>query len=113
MQWPFPAPAALSAGRGCGTSDWEGSRPTRKRRASHPPGAAQDRMAAMGSHSELIKSALTFDEVRRYDPPTDFTKATDTRRAAFVAHWGDLSVELDALRLDVLRNRIATEIGES
>jgi hypothetical protein len=48
--------------------------------------------------------------VQRYNLPPDFTKTTDSRRAAFVARYGDLSVELDALPLEVLRERVVTEV---
>jgi hypothetical protein len=70
----------------------------------------RERLASLGSHPEVVKCALTFDDVRRYKLPAGFAKTTDTRRAAFVAKWGDVSVELDALPLDVLRDRIANEI---
>jgi hypothetical protein len=70
----------------------------------------RDRLAALGSYPEVVKSALTLDDVNRYKLPPDFTKATDTRRSAFVARWGDIAVELDALPLDALRNRIIAEV---
>ena len=69
-----------------------------------------ERLAFFDCHPELIKCALTRDDVTRYNLPPDFTKATDTRRAAFVAKYGDLSVELDALPAAVLRSRLVTEI---
>jgi hypothetical protein len=36
--------------------------------------------------------------------------ATDTRRAAFVARCGDIAIELVALSLDALRERIVAEV---
>lgn len=54
----------------------------------------------------IVKCALTPEDVRRYHLPTDFTKATDSRRAGFVAKYGDVSVELDALPVGVLRARL-------
>jgi hypothetical protein len=50
------------------------------------------------------------DDITAYGLPPDFTKATDTRRAAFVAKYGDLSVELDALPIDVLQERIRAKV---
>ncbi len=50
------------------------------------------------------------DDVTRYNLPPDFTKATDTRQAAFVEKWGDVAVELDALPVDVLRARLTEEV---
>ena len=58
----------------------------------------------------VSKCALTPDDVTRYDLPSDFTKHTDTRRASFVARYGDVAVELDALLVDVLRQRLVEEV---
>jgi hypothetical protein len=70
----------------------------------------RERLADQGSRPELLKCALTFADIERYELPADFTKASDTRSAAFVAKWGDVSVELDALPIDVLRERIVSEV---
>ncbi len=69
-----------------------------------------ERLAALGAEPKIIKCALTLDDIRRYRLPTDFTKTTDTRRDAFVRKFGDVSVELDALPLAVLRDRIIEEV---
>lgn len=69
-----------------------------------------ERLAFFGCYPELLKCALVFDDIERYNLPPDFTKATDTRSAAFVAKWGDVAVELDALPVDVLRARLITEV---
>jgi hypothetical protein len=42
--------------------------------------------------------------------PPDFAKKSDTRAAGFIAKFGDVSVELDALPVDVLRARIRSEV---
>lgn len=68
------------------------------------------RLAELGTRPTITKCALTRDDIRRYNLPPDFTKKTDTRRAAFVAEHGDLSVELDALPADVLRDRLRAEV---
>ena len=70
----------------------------------------RERLAFFESSPEIVKCALTDDDVTRYSLPSDFTKTTDTRRAAFVAKYGDRCVELDALPVDVLRERIIAEI---
>jgi hypothetical protein len=70
----------------------------------------RERLGFFGCHPELIKCALTANDVRRYQLPPDMTKATDTRRAGFVAKYGDVSVELDALPMDVLRARLTDEV---
>lgn len=63
-----------------------------------------------GATVEVIKCALTLEDVERYKLPNDLTKPTDTRRDAFVEKFGDVAVELDALPVDILRARIAAEL---
>jgi hypothetical protein len=72
----------------------------------------RERLAHQGASPDIIKCALTLEDIESYELPTDFTKKTDTRRAAFVRRWGDVSVELDALPLEVLTNRIVTEVEQ-
>lgn len=70
----------------------------------------RERLAFFDCYPEIVKCALTRDDVRRYNLPPDFAKTTDTRRAKFVAEHGDIAVELDALPVAVLRSRLVTEI---
>ncbi|MEK7752318.1 MAG: hypothetical protein AAB654_10415 [Acidobacteriota bacterium] len=66
----------------------------------------QERLAFFGCEPEITKCALTIEDVERYSLPSDFTKTTDTRRAAFVERYGDVSVELDALPVEALKERL-------
>jgi uncharacterized small protein (DUF1192 family) len=68
----------------------------------------QERLAMLGVYPEMPKVALTYEDAHRL--PGDVTKADDSRAAAFIAKWGDLAVELDALPVDELRTRIRTEV---
>jgi len=68
------------------------------------------RLESLGCQPEIIKCALTYEDIRLYKLPPDFTKKTDTRSAAFVAEHGDIAVELDALPPDVLRDRLEEEV---
>ena len=70
----------------------------------------RERLAELRAEPEIIKSALTLEDVHRYNLPPDLTKGTDSRREAFVARYGDVSVELDALPLDLLQERIVSEV---
>lgn len=63
-----------------------------------------------GSEPEIIKCALTFEDIERYQLPPDFTKSADSRRGAFVALYGDVAVELDALPGGALRSRLVREV---
>jgi len=69
------------------------------------------RLGSLGCQPEVIKCALTYDDILRYELPPDFAKKTDTRTAAFVAEHGDIAVELDALPPDVLRDRLEDEVS--
>jgi hypothetical protein len=71
-----------------------------------------ERLAFFNCHPEIIKCALNPDDVTRYNLPPDFTKATDTRQAGFVAKFGDVAVELDALPASVLRTRLENELRQ-
>jgi hypothetical protein len=42
--------------------------------------------------------------------PSDFAKKSDTRHKGFVKKYGDVSVELDALPIDVLTKRLTEGI---
>lgn len=70
----------------------------------------EERLNFFDVYPEIVKVALTLDDITAHNLPPDFTKATDTRRAAFVAKYGDVSVELDALPIDVLQERIRAEV---
>jgi hypothetical protein len=69
-----------------------------------------ERLAWFGARVNIVKSALTRADIERYRLPPNFTKITDTRRDRFVAKHGDISVELDALPIDVLRERVVADI---
>lgn len=72
----------------------------------------RERLGHFGCHPELLKCALTAGDVERYQLPPDLTKASDTRSAAFVAKYGDVAVELDALPTRVLQQRLQDEVRQ-
>jgi hypothetical protein len=69
-----------------------------------------ERLAFLECEPEIIKCALTLEDIRRYNLPADLAKTTDSRHAGHVAKWGDVSVELDALPPAVLRQRLIDEV---
>jgi hypothetical protein len=69
-----------------------------------------ERLRFFGVDPSIKKCALTVNDVTRYRLPLDFTKATDTRRAAFIEKYGDMAVELHALPSDVLRARLVEAV---
>lgn len=72
----------------------------------------RERLGMLGSSPTVIKCALTLEDVQRYSLPPDFTKATDSRRSGFVAKYGDISVELDALPTTILRAQVLREVEQ-
>ena len=70
----------------------------------------EERLSFFQCHPEVVICALTQEDIHRYNLPPDFTKVTDSRRDAFVAKYGDVAVELDALPVEVLRDRITAEV---
>lgn len=69
-----------------------------------------ERLGFFGCEPELIKCALTEKDIETYNLPPDLTKKKDSRQKAFVEKYGDVSVELDALPVDVLRDRIVEQV---
>lgn len=69
-----------------------------------------DRLGYFETSIELERCALTKDDVIRYRLPFDPAKVSDTRSAAFVERYGDMAVELDALPVELLQERIRQEI---
>ncbi len=70
----------------------------------------QDRFATLGVYPEMPKVALTHEDARAL--PGDVVKADDSRAPAFVAKYGSLAVELDALPVGELRRRIREEVEQ-
>lgn len=71
-----------------------------------------ERLYDQGACPQIIKVALTLEDIQRYQLPPNFTKTTDSRRQAFVDRFGDVSVELDALPPPVLRTRIIEAVEQ-
>jgi hypothetical protein len=69
-----------------------------------------ERLNYFGVYPALVKCALTRDDIERYNLPPDFAKKSDTRAKKFIARHGDISVELDALPMDVLESRLVREV---
>ena len=70
-----------------------------------------ERLEFFGTSPELIKCALTLGDIETYNLPPDFTKTTDTRRAAFVARWATSPWSLTHCQSnEVLRERLQAEI---
>lgn len=71
-----------------------------------------DRLALFGATVEIKRLALNMNQVKKYNPPPNPAKETDSRFAEYVANFGDKSWELDALPPDVLVKLVQSEVGK-
>jgi hypothetical protein len=65
-----------------------------------------------GSSPKIEKVALTAKDVTEYDLPPDYTKKTDSRSKNFIEKHGDIAVELDALPVKILQQKIRDSIED-
>ncbi len=70
----------------------------------------RERLSFFQTSPEIVKCALTKEDISRYRLPPALAKKTDTRAARFIEKHGDVSVELDALPTSVLRERLIEEV---
>ena len=67
-----------------------------------------DRLTEFGVEDlDVQKLALTIDQVKKFNPPPNPAKLTDSRAASYISKYGDHSWEVDALPPEEL-NRIIT-----
>ncbi|WP_449060613.1 hypothetical protein [Planomonospora algeriensis] len=72
----------------------------------------RDRLELFGTDLEVIRIALNMDQVRRYNPPPNPAKLTDSRAGAYLRDHGRNSWELDALDPATLDRLISDQIDE-
>ena len=70
----------------------------------------RERLEFFDCTPEIVKGALTFEDVATYQLPPVLTKRSDSRRAAHVQKYGDVAVELDALPGRVLAERLVARV---
>ena len=70
----------------------------------------RERLSHFSCGPEIVKCALTEEDVKTHDLPPAPAKKADTRREGYVAEHGDRCVELDALPPEILRERIVREV---
>lgn len=62
------------------------------------------------SNFEIVPIALTMEQIRKYNPPPNPAKITDTRSPAYIEEFGKVSWEVDALPPEVLNKLLDSEI---
>ena len=62
------------------------------------PRYLDERMKLFGADVEIRRIALTMEQIKTFNPPPSFVKATDTRRTGYIEKYGETCWELDALK---------------
>jgi hypothetical protein len=70
----------------------------------------RERIGFFGTYPTIEICALRESDISEYNLPPDFAKRTDSRAASFIAEHGDVAVELDALPIPVLTDRLEVEV---
>lgn len=65
-----------------------------------------------GENIEVIRLALNMDQIRKYSPPPNPAKSTDSRYEGYIEKYGQSSWELDALDPKVISDLIKAAIEE-
>jgi hypothetical protein len=68
------------------------------------------RLTEFGCDVEVIPIALTFEQVRKYNPPPNPAKVTDSRAKGYINEFGRQSWEVDALPPDVMINLVNSAV---
>ena len=70
----------------------------------------QERLSMFGADVDVIRIALTMEQVKQFNPPPNPAKLTDSRCWKYIDEYGDESWELDALEPQVIKNLITKEV---
>lgn len=65
-----------------------------------------------GQEVEVVRLALNMEQIRRYRPPPNPAKETDSRAGSYIAQYGAKSWELDALDPTVIDELIQTHLEQ-
>jgi len=71
-----------------------------------------DRLHMFGAEVDVEKIALTMAQVKRYRPPPNPAKRTDSRAASYIERFGNSSWEVDALPPNVLTKLVEQSIDK-
>lgn len=72
----------------------------------------QDRLRLFGAETTVERIALNMDQIRKYKPPPNPCKITDSRANGYIKEFGKSSWELDALEPQTLSKLIQVTIDD-
>lgn len=70
----------------------------------------RDRLVAFGVNPYIQRVALTDEQIEQYNPPPNPAKITDPRASKYIAKYGEISWEVDALHPSVLNDLVTDAI---
>jgi hypothetical protein len=71
----------------------------------------EQRLAVFGADVTVKRIALNMDQVRRFNPPPNPAKVTDSRCAGYIEKYGNQSWELDALDPRTINTLITNQVN--
>lgn len=72
----------------------------------------KDRLSMFGANVEVLRIALTMEQIQTYNPPPNPAKLTDARASSYISMYGDESWELDALEPSVITDLINSHVRQ-
>ncbi len=71
-----------------------------------------ERLDLFGAIVQVERIALNYDQIKRYNPPANPTKLTDSRAKEYIEKYGHTCWELDALEPKIIENLITSKVLE-
>lgn len=71
----------------------------------------QDRLKEFGSDVEVKRIALTMTQIKKFKPPPNPAKITDSRATGYIKKYGNKSWELDALEPSYITKLIGSSVA--
>lgn len=71
-----------------------------------------DRLNIFGVYPDFKRIALNIDQIKKYNPPPNPTKLTDTRCRGYIREFGKECWELDALKPEIIEELISDTVLE-
>lgn len=72
----------------------------------------REKFELFGLQFPIERVALTMDQIREYDPPPNYAKASDTRSDGYVEQYGTECWELDALDPSVIQSVVQSAVED-
>jgi len=72
----------------------------------------REKFELFGLRFPIERVALTMDQIRRYEPPPNYAKASDSRSEGYVEQYGTECWELDALDPSVIQSVVEDAVQE-